>query len=161
MPRKERRTPITVAEIRDLHTALLEIVSAINEPQRDDALIRGAGISLDRALLPLLVVIDRFGPISVGELAGRAGRDYTTVSRQVAKLESRGLAHRVPGSGDRRVHRVSLTGAGRAMTRRVDRAREGLARGLFRHWTRHDSTEFVRLLRKFAQQTRLGRPMRS
>ncbi len=31
--------------------------------------------------------IERLGPIGV-ELAERAGRDYTTVSRQVAKLRS-------------------------------------------------------------------------
>ena len=66
----------------------------MNRPQRDEALIREAGIPLDRALFPLLVGIERFGPIGVVELADRVGRDYTTVSRQVAKLESLGLAER-------------------------------------------------------------------
>jgi hypothetical protein len=70
--------------LRQLHGALLDIVSAINRPQRDEALIREAGIALDRALFPLLVGIERFGPIGVVELADRIGCDYTTVSRQVA-----------------------------------------------------------------------------
>src|ERR1700709_1185300 len=60
----------------------------MNRPQRDTALIQEAGISLDRALFPLLMGIQRHGPIGVVELARLAGRDYTTVSRQVTKLES-------------------------------------------------------------------------
>ncbi len=74
--------------LRALHGALLDIVSVMNRPQRDAELIKEAGIPLDRALFPLLVGIERFGPIGVVELADRAGRDYTTVSRQVAKLEN-------------------------------------------------------------------------
>ena len=57
-------------------------------------MIREAGIALDRALFPLLVVIERRGPIGVVDLAGRVGRDYTTVSRQIAKLEGLGLIER-------------------------------------------------------------------
>ena len=74
-------------QLRRLHGALLDIVSIMNRPQRDEVLIKEAGIPLDRALFPLLVLIERFGPIGVVDLAGRVGRDYTTVSRQVAKLE--------------------------------------------------------------------------
>src|SRR3546814_6428928 len=78
-------------QLRVLHSALIDIVSVMNRPQRDEAMVREAGISLDRALFPLLVGIERFGPIGVVEMADRVGRDYTTVSRQVAKLESMGL----------------------------------------------------------------------
>lgn len=70
--------------LRELHGALLDIVSVMNRPQRDEAMVKKAGISLDRALFPLLVMIERLGPIGVIELADRVGRDYTTVSRQVA-----------------------------------------------------------------------------
>ena len=86
------------------HEALIDIVSVINRPQRDEMFVREAGIPLDRALFPLLVVIERRGPIGVVELADRVGRDYTTVSRQVAKLESLGLVERrlrdEPRAGD-------------------------------------------------------------
>jgi DNA-binding MarR family transcriptional regulator len=77
--------------LRQLHAALLDIVTVMTRPQRDEALTRAAGIPLDRALFPLLVAIERFGPIGIVEMADRVGRDYTTVSRQVAKLESLGL----------------------------------------------------------------------
>ncbi|MDY7544644.1 hypothetical protein RGU75_00130 [Glaciimonas sp. CA11.2] len=47
-----------------------------------------AGISLERALFPLLVLVDRLGVIGVVDLPARMGRNYTTVSRKVAKRES-------------------------------------------------------------------------
>src|SRR5271166_535933 len=90
-------------QLRLLHGALMDIVAVINQPQRDEALIAEAGIPLDRALFPLLVSVERFGPIGVVELADRIGRDYTTVSRQAAKLERLGLAERRGSAADRRV----------------------------------------------------------
>ena len=138
------------AQLRQLHGALLEIVSAMNRPQRDEALIKAAGIPLDRALFPLLVGIERFGPIGVVELADRVGRDYTTVSRQVAKLESLGLAERREGAADRRVREAVITRKGKAMTDRVDAARERIGRAIFETWEARDIDELVRLMRKFA-----------
>ena len=63
--------------IRELHGALIDIVSVMNRPQRDEQMVREAGISLDRALFPLLVMVERLGPIGVVDLADRVGRDYT------------------------------------------------------------------------------------
>jgi DNA-binding MarR family transcriptional regulator len=137
-------------QFRLLHGALLEIVAVINQPQRDEALIAEAGIPLDRALFPLLVSVARFGPIGVVELADRIGRDYTTVSRQAAKLESLGLVERRDNHGDRRVRDAAITPKGKAMTDRVDAARERIAQAIFESWSGRDIDELVRLMRKFA-----------
>jgi DNA-binding MarR family transcriptional regulator len=137
-------------QLRQLHGALLDIVSVMNRPQRDDVLIKEAGIPLDRALFPLLVGIERFGPIGVVELADRVGRDYTTVSRQVAKLESLALAKRQGSAADRRVREAVVTPKGKAMTDRVDAARDRFGRAIFETWDAHDIEELVRLMRKFA-----------
>ena len=102
-------------------TALIDVVGFFNRPQNDAILLREAGVSLDRALFPLLVLIQRRGPLGVGELADRVGRDYTTVSRQVAKLENLGLVARRAGQdrpprdrGDRHRKRPShVRNAGR------------------------------------------------
>ena len=53
----------------------MDIVSVINRPQRDDLMIKTAGIPLERALFPL-VAIERLGPIGVVDLAEQIGRDY-------------------------------------------------------------------------------------
>jgi DNA-binding MarR family transcriptional regulator len=135
--------------IRALHGALIDIVSVMNRPQRDEMMVREAGISLDRALFPLLVGIERLGPIGVVDLADRVGRDYTTVSRQVAKLESLGLVKRQAAT-DRRVRQAIVTPQGKAMTDAVDAARERIGRAIFAGWDERDVEELVRLVRKFA-----------
>jgi DNA-binding MarR family transcriptional regulator len=137
-------------QIRALHGALLDIVSVMNRPQRDERMVKEAGIPLDRALFPLLVGIERFGPIGVVDLADRVGRDYTTVSRQVTKLESLGLIERQASATDRRVSAAVVTTKGRAMTDAVDLARERLGHAIFKTWDARDIDELVRLMRKFA-----------
>ncbi|GAA4111116.1 MarR family winged helix-turn-helix transcriptional regulator [Aminobacter aganoensis] len=145
-----KNTHIESRQIRELHGALVEIVSIMNRPQRDESLVREAGISLDRALFPLLVGIERLGPIGIVDLADRAGRDYTTVSRQVAKLESLGLAERRQSAADRRVNEAVVTPKGKAMTDKIDAARERNARAIFATWDARDIDELIRLMRKFA-----------
>ena len=122
----------------------------MNQPQRDEALIAEAGIRLDRALFPLLVGIERFGPIGVVEMADRVGRDYTTVSRQVAKLESLGLVKRRESAADRRVREAVVTAKGKEMTDLLDRARERMGRAVFEAWDARDIDDLVRLMRRFA-----------
>jgi DNA-binding MarR family transcriptional regulator len=137
-------------QVRALHEALIDIVGVINRPQRDEMMVREAGISLDRALFPLLVIIERRGPIGVVDLADRVGRDYTTVSRQVAKLESLGLVERQTAAADRRVTLATVTAKGKAMTVALDRARERIVGAMFATWDDRDVEELVRLMRKFA-----------
>src|SRR5271156_6738016 len=100
-------------EIRQLHRTLVDLVGLMNRPQRDSALLQEAGVSLDRALFPLLIVIEHKGPIGVVELSELVGRDYTTVSRQSAKLDGLGLIARRPAKADKRVREAVITGKGR------------------------------------------------
>jgi DNA-binding MarR family transcriptional regulator len=147
--------------IRELHMSLIRIVGVMNRPDVDERMVQAAGIALDRALFPVLVTVERLGPIGMVDLAGRVGRDHTTMSRQVGKLESHGLVERRADDDDGRVRRVVVTPKGRAMTDAVDQARERKGRALFAHWEQNDVDELVRLLGKFAddienQATRMG-----
>jgi DNA-binding MarR family transcriptional regulator len=137
-------------KIRDLHGSLIDIMSLMNQPQRDEALVREAGVALDRALFPLLIGIERRGPVGVVDLAAGVGRDYSTVSRQVAKLEKLGLVDRRQGSTDRRVTEAAVTEKGQAMTAKIDAARERIALAVFASWGVDEVNELVRLMRKFA-----------
>lgn len=137
-------------QFRKLHAAVLDIVSVINRPQGDEILIKEAGIPLERALFPLLVSIERFGPIGVVDLADRVGRDYTTVSRQVAKLESLDLVARQAGATDRRVREAVIAPKGKLMTDAVDAARDRIGSSILGAWEINDIDELVRLMRKFA-----------
>jgi len=153
---KNVQTAHISARMRILHGALIDIVGAMNRPQRDEMMVREAGISLERALFPLLVAIERRGPIGVVDLADGVGRDHTTVSRQVAKLESLGLVERRAGAADRRVREAIVTPKGKAMTDAVDAARDRLAGAIFATWDERDVDELVRLMRKFADEINAG-----
>jgi|SRR6185312_13979277 len=158
MPARKKVQDTHISEqFRRLHAALLSIVDAMNRPENDKRLMGEASIPLDRALFPLLVRIGRLGPIGVVDLAARVGRDYTTVSRQVAKLESIGLVERQAGSDDRRVHEAMVTAEGKAMIDALDAARERLALAFFSRWNKRDFEELVRLVVKFADQIGSGR----
>jgi DNA-binding MarR family transcriptional regulator len=136
--------------LRNLHGSMIDIVVAMIRPQQDEVLIREAGIALDRGLFPLLVLVERRGPIGVVELADRVGRDYTTVSRQIGKLESLGLVRRRENATDRRIRQAIITAKGKRMTNRIDAARERMGRAIFETWNPRDLQNLARLMRKFA-----------
>ncbi len=134
----------------ELHRSLIEIVSMMNRPERDVELLSKAGLSLERALFPLLVLVERLGPIGVVDLAGRVGRDYTTVSRQVARLEELGLVTRRSSAADKRVREAIITPQGKVATDALDAAREEIAVVKFADWKREDFDDMVRLMRMLA-----------
>lgn len=137
-------------QMKTLHGALIRIVSALNRPRNDEKLIADAGIQLDRALFSILISIERLGPIGVVELAECAGRDYTTVSRQVAKLEKLGLVIRQHNVIDRRIREAVISPTGKAITERIDAAREQMGNAVFKDWSQDELDIFVRLMQKFA-----------
>lgn len=145
--KKVQNTHIS-ALLPELHRSLVDLTLIMNRPERDTELLARAGLSLERALFPLLVLIERFGPIGVVDLAARVDRDYTTVSRQVARLEELGLVSRRASAADRRVREAVITPRGKAATDALDAAREEMALSLFEGWSREDFEDLVRLMRR-------------
>ena len=139
------------SQLRKIHRALVDVISVMNQPERDDVIIKRAGIKLERPLFPLLVGVERYGPIGIVDLAGRAGRDHTTVSRQVSKLDNLGLVERQEDSSDRRVRKVSISEKGKAMTHHIDAAREAIGRAVFESWDTHEIEMLAHLLEKYAE----------
>ena len=137
-------------DIRDMHDALLDIIGFMSRPEPDVALMADMSMPLERALLPLLVRIDRRGPIGVVELAEVVGRDYTTVSRQVARLDELGLVVRRAGARDRRVREAEVTQLGREVADAIDRTREQLVGELMANWTNAERRDLARLLKRVA-----------
>jgi DNA-binding MarR family transcriptional regulator len=133
-----------------LREALLDLTGLLNQPQPDAALIALAKVELDRALFPLLVRVEHRGPLAIGELAELCGRDYSTVSRQISKLESLGLVAREADSADARITQAVITERGRVITRALDRARETLMTKLLAGWDKREVAELARLMRRFA-----------
>lgn len=137
-------------ELRQLQEALLDLTGILNSPQPDAILIHTAGIELERALFPLLVRIERRGPLGIGELADVSGRDYTTVSRQVTKLEQMRLVDRRTSISDSRVREVSITEKGKSIATALDTARERIMVSILADWDEQELQDLARLTRKFA-----------
>jgi len=125
-------------------------MSFFASPQRDEALLREAGVTIDRALFPLLVRL-AVRQANVAELAGQVGRDHTTVSRQLGKLERLGLAARHPGAADRRVHNARLTPDGERIVHAIAAARRRLLSRALAAWTDADLASLATLNRRLVQ----------
>lgn len=132
------------------YDALFDIIGLLNQPQRDNTLLQEAGVSLERALFPLLVVIGRHDAVGIMELANLVGRDHTTVSRQVATLGRLGLVTRRTGASDGRERKVIVTQEGLAIVSALDAARERLIQPILQQWGEQDWETFVTFLRRFA-----------
>lgn len=132
----------------ELHRALMDLVGIINRPKPDEILLEKAGVSLDRALFPLLMRVDLYGPLGVVELADLVGRDHSTVSRQVAKLEELDLIVRRPGRADKRIREAVTTKAGREMVETIGTARNRLFNEVLAEWSATERRDLTRLLRK-------------
>jgi DNA-binding MarR family transcriptional regulator len=133
-----------------LSAALIDLLGFLNSPQRDGALLREAGVKLDRALFPLLVRLGMRGPLGVAELADQAGRDHTTVSRQLAKLESLDLIEINDSDRDRRKRAVGLTREGKKIVQAITLARRRVLSEVLAGWGDKDRTALAELNRRFA-----------
>jgi len=130
---------------KTLHLNLMDLTGLLNGTQFQDLLLRDSGVALDRALFPLLVRIERFGPMDVRTLANQAGRDHSTVSRHVLKLQSLGLVTLASGADDGRVKLSVVTQKGRKAVQAIGKARDRLLDRLLQDWSSEDRNDLVRL----------------
>jgi DNA-binding MarR family transcriptional regulator len=136
-------------DIDELGAALVDLMSFFASPQRDDALLREAGVELDRALFPLLVRLAMRGQLSVAGLGAQVGRDHTTISRQLAKLKEMGLVSRPAAGADRRVRTAALTAAGQDVVQAISSARQRLLAKVLADWSEADRASLATLNRRF------------
>jgi DNA-binding MarR family transcriptional regulator len=99
----------------------------------------------ERHLYPLLVLLSR-GPLRVGEVARRVGLDKSTVSRQLGRLVTAGLASTINDPADGRSAVVVLTPAGHERLARLRDERVATVRRLFATWPEGDRADLARLL---------------
>lgn len=131
-------------------SALIELTGYLNSPRQDDVLLNEAGISLDRALFPLLVRLSATPSMGVAQLADRVGRDPSTVSRQLAKLEALRLVKRLQTNEDMRMREATVTKAGLRAVAAITHARRKLLCQLLEGWSKEEREMFPKLVQKLA-----------
>jgi DNA-binding MarR family transcriptional regulator len=139
-----------------LASALMDLVGALNSPRGDEVLLKEAGVGLDRALFPLLVRIGASKAINVVDLAEQVGRDHSTVSRQMGKLEGLGLVRRGAGKADRRAREAAITEEGRRTVDLITEARQRLFDRMLAGWSEKEIEGLGRLNRRLADAMRAG-----
>jgi DNA-binding MarR family transcriptional regulator len=139
-----------------LARAILELAAFINDPRQDGRMMAEAGLDLDPIFLPLLVRLGGWGPASVGELAGLLGRDHSTMSRQLARLEVAGLVVRAPSDADGRVRTARATERGAAAFEAIAAARRRLLDRALAGWSARDRETLSRLFVRFTDGLRVS-----
>jgi DNA-binding MarR family transcriptional regulator len=134
-----------------LSKAMLELAGFINDPRQDWRMMAEAGLDLDPAFLPLLVRLGARGPSNVVELADELGRDHSTMSRQIARLEAAGLVGRAASETDGRVRNASVTPKGREAVAALSAARRRLLDRALAHWQPPDRETLAGLLGRFVE----------
>jgi DNA-binding MarR family transcriptional regulator len=130
---------------------LRDMLLRINRPRMHLLVMKHADVRLDRALFPLTMRLGREGAKSVAELADAFGLDQSTVSRQLAQLESLKLVERRPRASDRRVREAELTARGQHVYERLEAARLRLKDEVLANWPDADKKRLARMLRKLSQ----------
>lgn len=94
----------------------------------------------------VLNTIDRQGPIHAGELAAQLEIDKSSLSRQLAVLDSYGFLERVADPADGRAKFLSLTPETTAKLADIRSSKQASMHENLRMWTADDLTTFARLL---------------
>jgi DNA-binding MarR family transcriptional regulator len=85
-------------------------------------LLEQAGLDVPASHFPLLVALDRLGPLNVGELTQAVGTSQPGVTRLVDKLITADLLRSTQSTDDRRVRSIALTKSGRQLIARAKRS---------------------------------------
>ncbi|QMV44761.1 MarR family winged helix-turn-helix transcriptional regulator [Cohnella cholangitidis] len=132
----------------EIFRTLIDLVSIINRPDRDKKMIAAAGVNLDAATFRVFVGIAHLQPTSVGDLAAMMGKNYSSVSRQIDKLETTGLVHTYPSSSDSRIRVSELTNYGEEINEMISLARERKMREALADWTLAEKSGLSNHLRR-------------
>ncbi|MDR9855566.1 MarR family transcriptional regulator [Paenibacillus sp. VCA1] len=95
---------------------------------------------MEAAAFRVLVGIGHLQTTSVGDLAAMLGKNYSSVSRQIDKLEKAGLVHTYPSSEDSRIRLSELTIYGEELISMINHTRQRIMREALEDWTPEEKT---------------------
>ncbi len=113
-----------------------------------EAMQRKRNYPLDRAQYLLLRLLEEQGPVSTTALAGLLLLDDSTVTRQLAAMETADLIGRAPNPKDRRSTLIHPTKHGLSVARKMRRMRLERIAHLVESWTTGERDKLAVLLTK-------------
>jgi DNA-binding MarR family transcriptional regulator len=104
---------------------------------------------LDRSAVLLLAELQVQGPLGISTLATNLQLDISTVSRQTAALEAKGLVERLADPEDGRVCLLQITPLGEAQLREVRQIYHAMLAEMLEDWSEEDLCLFKKLLGRY------------
>jgi DNA-binding MarR family transcriptional regulator len=104
---------------------------------------------MDRASYLIARTLDENGAMSVNEIARRLNLDGSTVTRQLAVMDTRGFIERARLPEDRRASVINLAARGRTEMGRIIDVRRHRFQTMLADWSQTDLARFATLLARF------------
>lgn len=128
--------------------AVIDLVTIINRTDRDKKMIASAGVDMEAAAFQVFGGIAHLQSTSVGDLANLMGKNYSSVSRQIDKLETAGLVHTYPSGEDSRIRLSELTSYGKEIYSMISSTRQRLMQEALGDWTAEEKSGLLNHLRR-------------
>lgn len=132
----------------DIFKALINLFSIINRTDRDKKMIATAGVNLESAAFRVFGGIAHLQQTSVGNLAVILGKNYSSISRQIDKLEAAGLVRTYPSNSDSRIRMSELTKQGEEINSMISLTRQRIMQEALEDWTTEEKNELLHLLKR-------------
>ncbi|WP_125714248.1 MarR family winged helix-turn-helix transcriptional regulator [Companilactobacillus kedongensis] len=134
----------------ELIQALVQIVSFFNRTDRDQAFIKNAGVDLEATSFQLFVTIGRMQPSNVSDLANILGKSHSSTSRQIDKLEKKGLVITKNDETDARIRSIRLSESGEKLKQVLDATRIDNINNALSDWSTKDKKSLLSNLNHLA-----------
>lgn len=135
----------------ELIKALITIVSFFNRTDRDKAFIKDAGVKLEATSFQLFVTIGRMQPTNVSDLANVLGKSHSSVSRQIDKLEQKGLVTTKDAEIDARIRSIQLSKSGAQLKEVLDKTRIDNINKALNSWSDDEKQSLLANLQHLAE----------
>lgn len=116
---------------------------------------------VERTGYALLAGLHDEGPQRLSDLAHTVRLEKSSVSRQLALLEERGLVERRPDASDRRAHLLALTEDGQRVVQTTRARRQQWLRESLAGWPAQDRARLAELLERLVDDLFPAAPARS
>jgi DNA-binding MarR family transcriptional regulator len=137
------------ADLELIEHAVRSLFRQSRSMKSQTAMQRRAGISLDRVSYGVLYHVGELGLARMSDVAHAVGAEMSTVSRQIATLEQRGLVQRTPDPDDGRAVRLALTVEGASMLAKMRDAWHARLAEAIETWPVEDVAKFATMLDRF------------
>lgn len=147
--RKELEELDLVDDLESIERALNTFFRLSRNFRFQEAVHKRSGFAVDRASYGVLARVGEHQPVRLSDLAHLLGVDVSTISRQVATLEQRGLLSRAADPDDGRAVLLELTAPGQAYLRKLSAAWHEIVADSLVDWEPHEIAKFATMIDRF------------